>query len=295
MSSSSSISDKFAYYALRLSEIPFGIIPTSWMWRFGASIGFIAHSLAKKRRSIVRANLKIIHPEFTDTQIDSLAKKVFRNSFGNLAAALSTGCISPDRFKTKVTTSGLEQIKNLSPEHGCIMLAFHMGNWEILSRAAHYLDTDKPLASMYRPLNNPLLNDHITRIRKQDGAKLFGRKQGLIEACKFLRDGGILGILGDQHSGNAGVKLSLFGKETSITPLPAILAQKYNCPVIPIIIQTVSPGKWHVQLKQPISIAQNLNKSEATQLLIPHMEAIMRECSADIFWLHDLWKIKHQL
>jgi KDO2-lipid IV(A) lauroyltransferase len=265
------------------------------MWRIGAGLGYLAHKLAKKRKAIVQANLKMVYPDIPDDQLTALSKEVFRNSFANLASAVNTGFISSKRFKKIVELTGQENIRNLDPKKGCVLLLFHMGNWEVLGRTAPLFESEKPVGCMFRPLNNPLINDHITRSRERDGSRLFGRKRGLIDASKFLRDGGILGILADQHSGKAGVKLPLFGKETSITPLPAMLAQKYDCPIIPVTLSTIAPGKWVANFRDPITIPKELDKTEATKLLIPEMETIMKEHCSDIFWLHDRWKIKHQL
>jgi len=257
------ISDKLAYYALILFEKPIGLLPTSWMWRFGAVVGSLAHSFAKKRKAIVQANLKIVQP----------FKKV----------------------QKIVSIENQDKLSKLDDQKGCIMLLFHMGNWEILTRVAHMIDSDKPSAAMYRPLNNPLINDFITNSREKDGTLLFGRKKGLIQASKFIRDGGMLGILADQHSGNAGIKLPLFGKETSITPLPSMLAQKYDCPIMPVTVETTAPGKWAISFDDPINIPKDLDKDEAAKLLLPLMEKVMFENSSDVFWLHDRWKIKHEL
>jgi len=270
-------------------------MPTSWMWRFGAGLGNITHALAKKRKAIVQANLNIVNPELDKIQISSLSKEVFRKSFANLASSINTGFISSKKIPKIITISGQENIRTLDPEKGCIMLLFHMGNWEILSRLAPLLETEKPCAAMFRPLNNSLINEHITQSREKDGTRLFGRKRGLIEASKFLRDGGILGILGDQHAGNPGIKLPLFGKETSITPLPVMLAQKYNCPIMPVTVTTEAPGKWIANFGETFYIPKELDKTEATKLLIPVMESTMRNHCSDIFWLHDRWKIKRSL
>jgi KDO2-lipid IV(A) lauroyltransferase len=290
-----SISDKLTYYALLIFEKPFGLIPTSWIWRIGAGLGIITHQFAKKRRAIVLANLKIVHPDLDDEQLTKLSKEVFRKSFANLASSINTGFISSNKIPHVLTIEGQQNIRNLDPEKGCIMLLFHMGNWEILSRTATMIDTTKPSAAMFRPLNNSLINEHITRNREKDGTQLFGRKRGLIQASKFLRDGGILGILGDQHAGSAGIKIPLFGKETSITPLPTMLAQKYDCPIMPVTLRTISPGKWIAEFQKTLTIPKELSKTEATKQLIPVMETIMKEHSSDIFWLHDRWKLKHQL
>jgi|TARA_B110000879_G_scaffold23226_2_gene30354 KDO2-lipid IV(A) lauroyltransferase len=290
-----SYSDKLAYYGLVLLEKPFGLIPTSWIWRIGAGLGYIAHKLAKKRKAIVLANLRIVHPDLPNDQLITLSKEVFRNSFANLASSINTGFISSKRFRKIVNLTGQDNIRKLDPKKGCVLLLFHMGNWELLSRTAPLLDSDKPLGCMFRPLNNPLINEHITSSRERDGSRLFGRKRGLIDASKFLRDGGVLGILADQHSGKAGIKLPLFGKETSITPLPTMLAQKYDCPIIPVTLSTVAAGKWIAHFGEPITIPKELDKIAATKLIIPVMESIMIEHCSDIFWLHDRWKMKHQL
>ena len=270
-------------------------MPTSWLWRFGANIGQIAYKFAKKRKAIVEANLKIVHPEYSEEQIRSLSRQVFRNSFANLASTINTGCIPSKKISSLIKITGQKEFKHLPPDKGCIFLIFHMGNWEILTRIAPFFETDKPSAAMFRPLNNSLINDYVTRSREIDGTKLFGRKRGLIQASKFLRDGGILGILGDQHSGKAGVTLPLFGKDTSVTPLPSSLAQKYDCPIIPVTVRTVAPGRWDIHFSSAITIPKELSKIEAVQRLTPIMENVMKDHCADIFWLHDRWKLKHSL
>jgi len=290
-----SISDKLAYYALLLFEKPIGLLPTSWMWHLGAGIGKLIHSLAKKRKAIVQANLKIVHPNINNEELEILSKEVFRKSFGNLISSINTGFIPFKKIPNIVTIQNQEKLKELKDDKGCIFLLFHMGNWELLSRASHLFHVDKPSGAMYRPLNNALINDYITQNREKDGTLLFGRKKGLVQASKFIRKGGMLGILADQHSGQAGIDLPLFGKETSITPLPSMLAQKYQCPIMPLTIKTVSPGKWEIAFSDPIEIPKDLNKKEATARLIPVMEQVMKNHCSDIFWLHDRWKIKHSL
>jgi len=295
LNSDRTFSNKLAYYALLIVEKPIGLIPTSWIWRLGAALGSLGFKLAKERRAIVIENLKIVHPELSEAEIQSLAKTVFRTSFANLFSSVNTGFISTKRVTKLVTIEGQENLRNLDPKKGCILLIFHMGNWEVLSRINSLFDTDKPTGAMFRPLNNPYINDHVIKNREKDGTLLFSRKRGLILASKFLRAGGMLGILTDQHAGHPGVKLPLFGKMTSITPLTATLAQKYQCPVIPIALTTTAPGRWNAHYQDPIFIPKDLDKTAATALLIPTMERIMREHTTDIFWLHDYWKIKEEI
>ena len=113
-----------------------------------------------------------------------------------------------------------------------------MGNWEILTKMHELIPNENPVGGMYRPLKNPLIDEHVKKQRESGGSQLFSRKRGLIMAQKFLKKGGFLGILCDQWAGGAGTMTKLFGKESSITPLPAILALKHQCPVIPVSLST---------------------------------------------------------
>jgi len=253
------------------------------------------HFLASKRRKIVAYNLSIVHPEKSEAEIAALTKEVFKYSMANLTSSVNTGYISDNAVEKLVTIKGQQHISSLDPDKGAIFLLSHMSNWEILGRTAKLFHTDKPTSAMYRPLPNPLLDKLVREKRERAGTKLFSRKRGLIEASKFLRDGGILGILSDQHSGKSGIHLPLFGKETSITPLPTMLAQKYDCPIIPIILFTEKPGRWILECRKPFHLPtpEQADKTEATQRIVEQLEDTMRTHSKDMFWIHDRWKIKH--
>lgn len=253
------------------------------------------HFCASKRRKIVAYNLRMVHPEKSEHDIIALTKKVFQYSMANLTASINTGYISDQKLEKLVTIKGQEHISNLDPDKGAIFMISHMSNWEIISRITQFFHTEKPTGAMYRPLPNSLLDDFIRSKRERSGTKLFSRKRGLIEANKFLRDGGILGILSDQHAGKSGIHLPLFGKETSITPLPTLLAQKYDCPIIPVALYTEKPGRWTLECRTPFHLPtkQQADKVEATKLIVAQLADIMQKHSKDIFWIHDRWKIKH--
>ncbi len=237
----------------------------------------------------------MVHPEKTDQEIIALTKKVFRYSMANLTSSINTGFISDKKIKKLVTIKGQENFSNLDPEKGAILMVIHMSNWEILGRIAKLFNTEKPIGTMYRPLGNPLLNAHVSSKRARNGTQLFSRKRGLIKANKFLRDGGLLGILSDQHAGPSGIQLPLFGKETSITPLPALLAQKYDSPIVPFVLYTEKPGRWTLECRPAFNLPnkEEADKVDATKIIVDHLESTMKKHSKDIFWIHDRWKIKH--
>jgi lauroyl/myristoyl acyltransferase len=236
----------------------------------------------------------MVHPEVSAEQLSQMSKSVFRNSYANLLCSLNTSGRPHRNVEDILTITDLHNIENIPKDQGAILLLFHMGNWEILTKMHELIPNENPVGGMYRPLKNPLIDDHVKKQRESGGSQLFSRKRGLIMATKFLKKGGFLGILCDQWAGGAGTLTDLFGKESSITPLPAILALKHQCPVIPVSLSTTAAGRWQMRFHQAVYFSSDLDKLSATQDIVKTMESMMKAYSKDIFWMHDLWKIKRK-
>ena len=286
--------DRLAFAALITVEKLVGLLPCSFVWKLGALIGAVAYPLSGKRRAIVDHNLSMTHPDASTEELTQLSKSVFRNSYANLLCSLNTSGRPHRNIEHILTLAGLHNIENIPKEQGAILLLFHMGNWEILTKMHELIPNENPVGGMYRPLKNPLIDEHVKKQREAGGSQLFSRKRGLIMATKFLKKGGFLGILCDQWAGGAGTMTKLFGKESSITPLPAILALKHQCPVIPVSLTTTSPGHWEMRFHEAVHLSPELDRISATEELVRTMEKMMRTYSKDIFWMHDRWKVKRR-
>ena len=189
------LSDRLAYLALIIIEKVLGALPCSFVWKLGALLGAAAYPLSGKRRAIVHHNLSMVHPEASAEEISQLSKSVFRNSYANLLCSLNTSGRPHRNIEHILTLADLHNIENIPKEQGAILLLFHMGNWEILTKMHELIPNENPVGGMYRPLKNPLIDEHVKKQRESGGSQLFSRKRGLIMAQKFLKKGGFLGIL----------------------------------------------------------------------------------------------------
>ena len=172
-----------------------GALPCSFVWKLGALLGAAAYPLSGKRRAIVHHNLSMVHPEASAEELSQLSKSVFRNSYANLLSSLNTSGRPHRNIEHILTLADLQNIENIPKEQGAILLLFHMGNWEILTKMHELIPNENPVGGMYRPLKNPLIDEHVKKQRESGGSQLFSRKRGLIMAQKFLKKGGFLGIL----------------------------------------------------------------------------------------------------
>jgi KDO2-lipid IV(A) lauroyltransferase len=116
-------------------------------------------------------------------------------------------------------------------EKGVIILAPHIGNWEILSV---YLSQFRPMTIMYRPLKEPSLDIFIRSAReRRDSVLVPTNGQGIRKMIKALKSQGMVAFLPDQvpEENFGGVFAPLFGHEAYTMTLAHKLALKTNAKV----------------------------------------------------------------
>jgi len=116
-------------------------------------------------------------------------------------------------------------------EKGVIILAPHIGNWEILSV---YLSQFRPMTIMYRPLKEPSLDMFIRSARERRNSVLVPTNgQGIRQMIKALKSQGMVAFLPDQvpEENLGGVFAPLFGHEAYTMTLAHKLALKTKAKV----------------------------------------------------------------
>jgi|GEM_PF-648911 len=290
-----SMSDYIAYAAYRFVEIILQILPLELVCIIGAILGQLAYYVMPERRSIVIRNLRITYgDQLSSAGIKSLARKTFRYSGSNLFASIPASAMSKEELANRVQVEGIDNLRKASHrDKGCIMLLAHMGNWEILTQIKVLIPEMKSTASLYRPLNNPLLDDLVKRRRQKNGTQLFSRKDGFNKPIALLKSKGFLGVIADQHAGYHGIAIPFFGKMTSMTSLPALLHRKTGAPILPVSMITTGLGTWKVIFHPSIKTSESEKKTAylITARCANAYEQIMSESPADVLWMHRYWKV----
>jgi len=289
-----SISDYLVYAIYRLFESFLRLLPMEVVCVIGSVMGQASYFLMSERRKVVIRNLRIVYGHSRSPQeIRALARKTFRFSGLNLISSISASTLSTEELLDRVEVEGRDHLINaLNQDSGCILLLAHMGNWELLTQLHILVPEIEALASLYRPLNNPLLDRLIKRRRQRSGTQLFSKRDGFAKPINHLKTKGTLGVIADQNAGRHGLPVQLFGKLSSLTYLPALLHRKTKAPIIPVSMCTLSPGKWKVILHPAVEISEHDVKDTYQVALhcTSAYERVMRESPADVLWMHNYWR-----
>lgn len=201
--------------------------------RVGRFVGFLMWKFPGKPREVTDINLSICLPELSQPERAAMVKK----------SLMSTGMTMfevPLMWEWPVEkcidlvreTEGLELIDEaMADGSGLILLAPHLGNWEL---AGLFFSSRYKMAALYSPPNMPEFEDYMIQVRGRLGSELVrGDRRGLARLASILREGGVAGILPDQSPrGKGNAFAPFFGMEVKTMTLVSKLMQRTGAKVL---------------------------------------------------------------
>lgn len=130
-----------------------------------------------------------------------------------------------------------------------IYVTAHLGNWELAAAAA--ASTGLPLSVVYAKQANPLVDRMVQRRRRALGCRFVTNEAGARPLLAELAAGRSLGLLADLRV-DTGEPLPFFGHAARTTLVPARLALKFGCPLVPLRVERLGPARFRVSAHPPI-------------------------------------------
>ncbi len=132
--------------------------------------------------------------------------------------------------------------KALEKQKGLVLLAPHLGNWELIGL---YCSARYRMATLYSPPHIKEFEDYMISVRSRNGSELVrGDRRGLARLITLLRDGGIAGILPDQSPrGKGNAYAPFFGMEVRTMTLVSKLLQKSGADALMIFSERLKDGQ----------------------------------------------------
>ncbi len=261
--------------------------------RLADFMGACLFKLLKKRRQIALENLRhAFGREKSEEELNAIAL----GSMQNLVKVAFEFVHIPKIMKrqdVRWEVKGAENVwKALESKKGVIVAVSHFGNWELMGLAA--AREGLPLHAIARPIKNPYVYAYIKRLRKQAGFESIDKAGAARSTIKLLKQNQMIAMLIDQHERQGGVWVNFFGRKASTTSLPAILALKYDVPILPTYFYRGTPDFFNHVFHKPLSLIRTGNYEADlianTQQYVSHIEAEIRKRPQDWLWMHRRWR-----
>src|SRR5437868_6922612 len=267
------------------------LLPLRGAFALGNALGLFAWLTLGKYRRLAFRNIDIAFgDEKSSREKRRLVRRHFQRLGANLLSILKLAAMPLEKVRATVQIENAEAAhRELRSNRPVVLILSHIGNWELLALALPTVIGHVRNSTVYQPLKNRYIDKHVGTLRGRAGVEVFDRNQGFQKAIKMLRGGGAIGILSDQHAGDQGLWVPLFGKLASTTSLPALLAKRTGAAVLGTAIYAEGPGRWRMSFTDRIDSPGDSIEAitaKANQLI----ESQTRAAPEDGFWLHNRWK-----
>tara|TARA_B100000029_G_scaffold385629_1_gene381333 strand:+ start:45 stop:629 length:585 start_codon:yes stop_codon:yes gene_type:complete len=185
----------------------------------------------------------------------------------------------------------LQEIKNSNKP--VIFYSGHFANFELMA-----MELDKSgikTAAIYRPLNNFFLNPLMEYLRMKYicPTQIPKGRIGMREIVSRINDGYSIALMMDQRV-SEGITIPFFNKPAFTTTIPAQLALKYNCQLVPIFLERKEKINFEMTIHKPYNIEKTGNEKEDTKNIIIKINKTLEEMviknPKQWIWSHNRWK-----
>ena len=266
-------------------------LPTVLIEALCKMIGQFAFIFLPRLRATTLSNLDHAFPNRSLRWKKHIAKVAFMRTVELGLMAIAAPYFSKRRVRKSFFVDS-SYVKNFKENRASILMIPHFSGIEAIPIASSLVSDGLPeIGVIYRPFNNLALESYIQRTRQRGKLQLLSRKGGFHKAIGILKRKGSVGILFDQNAGKQGILVPFFDRLASTTPLPGLLAERFDCQVC--FIYTERLGFWksriHMEALGCFNGAQEVTfkANEWLENKLSHDENLC----ADWLWLHNRWKI----
>lgn len=236
----------------------------------------------------IRANLALVCPELPPDEVRRIVRDVPVNATRTLIEIHSGEDFK--RVAAAAPIRGAEGMAAIEAAHASgrpvIMLSGHFGNYDV-PRAA-LAARGIPVGGLYMPMKNRHYNArYVERIAAISGPVFPRGRRGLAEMVRYLRGGGVVGLLIDQRMAH-GEPLQFFGKPAWTALSAAEMAVKYDALILPVYGRRVADGlEFELIVEPPLPHG---DPATMTQAFNDSLERQVRAHMEQWLWLHRRWR-----
>jgi len=276
-----------------------GVLPRPLARGAGLLIAGVVYHFHPRLRRVGLRNLELAFPKKPLAE----RRKILRGVYRSLGRLLAEFCLFPHYTRENVTVvatyQGFENFEAAEKRgKGVLFLTGHFGGWEIGS-FFHSLQ-GHPMRIVVRPIDNPYVDELVTRYRTLHGNSLIGNQgfaRGLLAA---MQDNETVGILMDTNmTPPQGVFVDFFGIPACTAVGIARVALHTDAAVVPAFtIWDPVLRKYRVEFSPAVELVRTGDdETDAvanTALFNRIFEEYVRKYPDQWLWVHRRWKTRPQ-
>jgi Kdo2-lipid IVA lauroyltransferase/acyltransferase len=262
--------------------------------RLGGWLGLACWHVLPFRRQVVLANLRAAFgQECDEAELRARGRAFYRQLGTTLLEFCGYWRLTQAEILDLVEVTGREHLEaTLALERGALLVSGHFGNWELL--AAWVAASGTKVRFLVKSQSNQRVDALQNDLRRRAGVEVLRVGGTTREMVRILREGGVIGMLGDQDAGPSGLFLDFLGRPASVFRTAASLAWRLRCPVMTGFLVRLPDGRHRLDIAPALVPDPDWDEATAiatiTRWHTQRLEEMVRRHPDHYFWVHRRWK-----
>ena len=248
-----------------------------------------------RSKNIIKKNIKIGLGNIDNIQV----KKIMDGMWSNIGRTIAEYVFLKEFRQDKkninyIKINGLNYLEQIKKNgEPVIFFSGHFGNIELIKMQLTKLDIK--FAALHRPVNNIFLEPlkEYLRLKYVCSNYISKGRMNVREIIKKIKDGYSIAIMVDQRI-SEGPRVPFFNKPAHTTTIPAQLALKYKCKLVPIYIERKEGVFFEMTVHEPYEIQNTGNKEKDTYDITLKINQVIEKMiiknPKQWIWSHNRWK-----
>jgi len=248
-----------------------------------------------RSKKIIQQNIKIALGEINDKRQNEIINSMWSNIGRTLAEYVFLKDFKYNRTNfDHMKINGVNYLDKIKKNNETVIFySAHFANFELMA-----MELDKfgiKCAAIYRPLNNFFLNPLMEYLRMKYICpnQIPKGRMGMREIISKVKDGYSIALMVDQRV-SEGPRALFFNKPAHTTTIPAQLALKYDCKLVPISLERKEGPNFEMTIHEPYKIEKTGNDEEDTKNITLKINQIIEKMILNNpkqwIWSHNRWK-----
>jgi KDO2-lipid IV(A) lauroyltransferase len=272
------------------------LLPLKVLYIFSDFLFVILYYFPSYRKKVVTENLRNSFPEKSAAELKLIGKKFYRHLADIFIETLKLTHLNNRELKKRFTVNNPELIDNIYDSgRDIVVVHSHFNNWEWLG-VCYPLYTKYKTVSVYKPIQNKLINAFLNNLRERNNAGLAPMKQivrKIIEnQSKNIRT--LYGFMADQTPARTQIEYytNFLSQDTPVFLGIEKIAVKYDMSVVIFNVQKIKRGFYNATVELLFEQTSDLPLYTVTEAHVKKLEEIIRKNPEYWIWTHKRWKYK---
>lgn len=271
------------------------ILPFRLLYTFSDGLFILVYHIIGYRKKVVKANLRLVFPEKSEKDIETIAKKFYHHLCDLILESIKSMTISESEMKKRFVFTNVDELKQFEDQNKSIVLmCAHYANFEWIFVLQRYINFKGH--GVYKRLENKYFDRLIKRIRARYNTYLITTKETISVLTQAKQNGELTinGFISDQTPKiyKAFHWNDFMGIKVPVHTGAEMLAKKLDMSVVFFAVKKIKRGYYETTFKTLAENPHDYKDYEITDAFLKLVEQQIYDAPEYYLWTHKRWKHK---